>query len=332
MGHNASGNLICTCDIQNIWEGAVPIFFTKPNIAAFARLADEKKLIQALKYNDSSVQVEAAEALGKLGARNAVKPLDSLTNKTESPRVILACIRALAAIDDPQVVLLFHKLLERRLPILEKPAFLGDDKSVPLYTIINTLGKFADSNSAAVLINIYHKTNDHLVRRMITATLGEINSPLAKEFLLEMLTAKPIDPQPFNNESNLSVMTAMQRFANDQMVQAVINGFNNVNYEIIECAPWNRKTSIFSRQMSVFENMLQAAWDKLSIETLTMIAEMKDFEDHYIYPETKVPGDDGWGSRDDETVPEEVHKKKINCSAYREKAKWELMRRQSINK
>lgn len=84
--------------------------------------------------------------------------------------------------------------------------------------------------------------------------------------------------------------------------------------------------------MSVFENMLQAAWDKLSIETLTMIAEMKDFEDHYIYPETKVPGDDGWGSRDDETVPEEAHKKKINCSAYREKAKWELMRRQSINK
>ena len=108
---NNSGGIILAMSDNNTLRRNL-IFGNKENLADFGRnnivdasnliegaIADNvDRLIQDLKDNNTSVRAEAAEALGDIGDRRAVKPLIKALNDTDIDRVMI--IDALEKIND----------------------------------------------------------------------------------------------------------------------------------------------------------------------------------------------------------------------------------------
>ncbi|MGD8815301.1 MAG: HEAT repeat domain-containing protein [Anaerolineales bacterium] len=110
-----------------------------PDIAAMQAAGDVRGLIEALSYErDAEVRKQAAEALGRMGAQEAVEPLIALLSDSTSRNFVSwndSAVQALAQIGAPAMeplksALEHSKLVEVRAGVAEALGEIGDPQAI----------------------------------------------------------------------------------------------------------------------------------------------------------------------------------------------------------
>lgn len=164
-------------------------------IDALGKIGDKeavKPLISALKDKNPSVRIAAAGALGKIGDKRAIEPLKKMLEDKYIEN------RKVAAINLGKLSYEPHNEVERTYFLLAKEEwskikeigqFISDLKSIdPLVCreAVEILGKIADRRSAIALIHLL-KDKEPLVRKNVAKALGKIKDKSAIEPLIEAL-------------------------------------------------------------------------------------------------------------------------------------------------
>ena len=178
--------------------------FKKLDIEKLKEKKDIKKLIKALKYEDSNIRMFAAIALGEIGDERAIAPLtQSLKDKEEKARNEV--LKALVKIGDPAVNTLIMAVKDEKLEEGAKSALIkigepasrnlmfkynNQNRDTQIY-YINIMGEIGDKNSVSHLIHILKdiKKCEKFDREILTSTiksLGKIGDETATDIIHDL--------------------------------------------------------------------------------------------------------------------------------------------------
>ena len=185
----------------------MPIF-GKPNISKMREKQDIGGLVKALKHKDVSVRDDAAFALGKLRAAEAIGPLI-----TTLEQALAGSIYALVRIGDARGVEAVIHLLD-------------DDEKTTRFSAADALSEIGDARGMEVLINALNDA-DEWTRKYAVDALGRIGGSDKQiiGFLVEALSDT-------NKVVRKAAVEALNKIGNAQTTQALINALTDSHVDV----------------------------------------------------------------------------------------------------
>jgi HEAT repeat protein len=248
--------------------------YNKSDIRKLKEKKDVEGLIKALKYEDSSIRVFSAGALGEIGDERAVTPL-TRSLKDEEEEVQNEALNALFKIGDPAVNTLIMALEDEKLAAGAKLALIkiGEPASRNLIfkynnqnrntqiSYIDIMGEIGDKNSVEHLIHILEviKSRETYDRDILISTvkaIGKIGDENSKDIIHDLyFRFCSSQSDKYLTEIFLDVITCVDIEGSDFLVQELTN--NNPFVKVIV-----EETLMGMEHQIALDPLIQALKDK----------------------------------------------------------------------